>query len=54
MPIHRETDTEDVIHTHTHVMDLSLVVLEGLAQLSEAKNHAMQGYPRWMGHSGEF
>ena len=26
----------------------------GLAKLTEAKNHAVWGHPRWMGHTGGF
>ena len=35
-------------------MDHSLVVAKGLAELNEAMGHAMQGYPRPVGHSAEF
>ena len=35
-------------------MDHSLVVVKGLVQLNEAMSHAVQGHPRWMGHSGAF
>ena len=35
-------------------MDHSLVMVKGLASLNEAMGHAMQGHPRWTGHSGEF
>ena len=35
-------------------MDHSLVTVKGLVQLNEAMSHAMQGHPRWMGHSEEF
>ena len=35
-------------------MDYSLVMAKGLASLDEAMNHAQQGHPRRMGHSGEF
>ena len=34
-------------------MDHSLVTVKGLVQLNEAMSHAMQGHPRWMGHSEE-
>ena len=32
-------------------MDHSLVVVTGLAQLSEAMSHAMQGHSRWTSHN---
>ena len=35
-------------------MDHSVVMVKGLAQLSEAMSHAVQGHPRWKGHSEEF
>ena len=35
-------------------MDHSLVMVKGLAYLSEAMNQAVQGHPGRMGHSGEF
>ena len=35
-------------------MDHSLVMVKGLAYLSEAMSHAVQGHPGRMGHSGEF
>ena len=35
-------------------MDHSLTMAKGIVQLSEPMSHAMQGYPRQMGHSGEF
>ena len=35
-------------------MDHNLVVVKGLIELNEAMSHAMQGYPRWTGHSEEF
>ena len=34
-------------------MDHSLVLAEGFAYLSEAMSHAIQGHPRWAGHSEE-
>ena len=30
------------------------VMAKGLAELNEAMRHAMEGHPRWTGHSGEF
>ena len=36
-----------------HFLDHSLVV-KALEQLNVAMNHAMQGHPRQMGHSGDF
>ena len=35
-------------------MDHSFVMAKGLAQLNEAMGHAVQGPPRWTGHSEEF
>ena len=35
-------------------MDDNLVMAEELAKLNEAMSHAMQGHPRWTGHSREF
>ena len=35
-------------------MDRSLVEVKGFAYLNEATSHAVQGYPRQMGHSKEF
>ena len=35
-------------------MDHSLVVAKGLVELNEAMSHAVQGHPKWMGHSEEF
>ena len=35
-------------------MAQSLVMAKGLALLNEAMSHAMQGHPRWMGHTEEF
>jgi len=35
-------------------MDQSLVMAKGLALLNEAMSHAIQGHPRWIGHTEEF
>ena len=35
-------------------MDQDVVMVKGLAQLDEAMKHAVQRYPRRMGHSEEF
>ena len=35
-------------------MNHNLVVVKALTELNEAMSRAMQGYPRWMGHSEEF
>ena len=35
-------------------MDHCPVMAKGLAELNEAMRHAMEGHPRWTGHSGEF
>ena len=35
-------------------MDHSLVMAKGLAKLNEAMSHAVQGYPKQKGRSGEF
>ena len=39
---------------HCPFMDHSLVMAEGLVQLSEAISNAMQGHARQTGHSDEF